>query len=55
MLNIGSMNNIDIRTLAEVIRDAIDPTLKIVYDDLGEGDAGHTGNVSKVEMDHSDE
>lgn len=38
-----------------VIRDTIDPTLEIVYDDPREGDAGHTGGVSKVEMDHSDE
>lgn len=49
ILNIGSTDNIDIRTLAEVIRDAIDPTLEIVYDDPREGDAEHThADVSKV-------
>jgi UDP-glucose 4-epimerase len=49
ILNIGSTDNIDIRTLAEVIRDAIDPTLEIVYDDPREGDAEHThADVSKA-------
>ena len=34
---------------AEVIRDAIDPTLEIVYDDPREGDAEHThADVSKA-------
>jgi UDP-glucose 4-epimerase len=49
ILNIGSMDTIDIRTLAEVICDEIDPSLKIVYDDPREGDAEHTHeDVSKA-------
>ena len=49
ILNIGSTDNIDIQTLAEVIRDEIDPSLDIVYDDPREGDAEHThANVSKA-------
>ena len=49
ILNIGSTDNIDIQTLAEVIRDEIDPSLDIVYDDPREGDAEHTNaNVSKA-------
>ena len=48
-LNIGSTDNIDITTLAETIRDEIDPTLNIVYDDPREGDAEHThADVSKA-------
>jgi UDP-glucose 4-epimerase len=47
--NIGSTDNIDIQTLAEVIRDEIDPSLDIVYDDPREGDAEHThADVSKA-------
>jgi len=47
--NIGSTDNIDIRTLAEVIRDEIDPSLDIVYDAARTGDAEHThANVSKA-------
>ena len=35
--------------LAEVIRDEIDPSLEIVYDDAREGDAEHThADVSKA-------
>ena len=49
ILNIGSTDNIDIQTLAEVIRDEIDPSLDIVYDDPREGDAEHThADVSKA-------
>jgi len=49
ILNIGSTDNIDITTLAETIRDEIDPTLDIVYDDPREGDAEHThADVSKA-------
>jgi len=49
IVNIGSTDNIDIRTLAEVIRDEIDPALDIVYDDARTGDAEHThANVSKA-------
>lgn len=47
--NIGSTDNIDIQTLAETVRDAIDPTLELVYDDPREGDAEHThADVSKA-------
>ncbi len=49
IVNIGSTDNIDILTLAEVIRDEIDPTLDIVYDDARTGDAEHThADVSKA-------
>ena len=49
IVNIGSTDNIDIRTLAEVIRDEIDPALDIVYDDARTGDAEHThADVSKA-------
>ena len=48
-MNIGSTDNIDIQTLAEVIRDEIDPSLDIMYDDAREGDAEHThADVSKA-------
>ena len=48
-MNIGSTDNIDIQTLAEVIRDEIDPSLDIVYDDARTGDAEHThADVSKA-------
>jgi len=47
--NIGSTDNIDIQTLAEVIRDKIDPSLDIVYDEARTGDAEHThADVSKA-------
>ncbi len=49
IMNIGSTDNIDINTLAEVIRDEIDPDLDIVSDDPREGDAEHThADVSKA-------
>jgi UDP-glucose 4-epimerase len=49
ILNVGSTDTIDSQTLAEVIRDEIDPSLEIVYDDPRDGDAEHThANVSKV-------
>ena len=47
--NIGSTDNIDIKTLAEVIRDEIDASLDIVYDEARTGDAEHThADVSKA-------
>jgi len=47
--NVGSTDNIDIQSLAEVIRDEIDPSLDIVYDDAREGDAEHThADVAKA-------
>jgi UDP-glucose 4-epimerase len=49
ILNIGSTDTIDILTLAEVIRDEIDPTLDLVFDNAREGDAEHThADVSKA-------
>ena len=49
IINIGSTDNIDIQTLAEVIRDEIDPSLNMVYDDPREGDAEHThADISKA-------
>jgi Nucleoside-diphosphate-sugar epimerases len=48
-MNIGSTDNIDIRTLAEVVRDEIDPSLDIVHTDPREGDAEHThADISKA-------
>ncbi len=49
ILNLGSTDNIDVQTLAETIRDEIDPQLDIVYDDRRKGDAEHThADVSKA-------
>lgn len=42
VLNVGSTDNIDIDTLARVVRDAIDPSLEITYGPPREGDAEHT-------------
>ena len=50
IINLGSTDTIDINTLAEVIRDAIDPSLDIEYTDPREGDAQHThADVSKAQ------
>jgi UDP-glucose 4-epimerase len=49
IVNIGSTDNIDIGTLATVIRDELNPGLDIVYDDAREGDAEHThADISKA-------
>ncbi len=49
IMNIGSTDNIDIKTLAKVIRDEINPNLEITYDDARKGDAEHThADVSKA-------
>jgi len=49
ILNVGSTDNIDIRTLAEVVRDEIDPSLELEYDEAREGDAEHThADISKA-------
>ncbi|MFC4989668.1 SDR family oxidoreductase [Saliphagus infecundisoli] len=49
VMNVGSTDTIDILTLAEVVRDAIDPTLEIQFTDAREGDAEHThADVSKA-------
>ena len=49
ILNIGSTDNIDIQTLAEVIRDELAPELDLVYDEARTGDAKHThADISKA-------
>ena len=49
VLNVGSTGRITIDELARVIRDEIDPSIEIVYDDAREGDARHThADVSKA-------
>jgi len=49
IINIGSSDNIEIRELAEVIRDEIDPDLEIVHTDAREGEAKHThADISKA-------
>lgn len=42
VMNIGSTDNIDILTLAEEVRDAIDESLEIEFDDRHASDAEHT-------------
>jgi UDP-glucose 4-epimerase len=42
VVNIGSGGRIRIDELAQVIRDDIDPSINIIYDDAREGDAEHT-------------
>jgi UDP-glucose 4-epimerase len=49
VMNIGSTDNVDIRTLAEVIRDDIAPDLAIEHGERQAGDAEHThADVSKA-------
>ena len=49
IMNIGSTDNIDILTLAEVVRDEIDPSLEIEFTDARKGDAEHThADISKA-------
>ncbi len=49
VLNVGSTSTITIEDLATEIRDRIDPSLEIVYDDPRAGDAEHThADVSKA-------
>ncbi len=48
ILNLGSTDNIDIETLATVIRDEIGPSLELEYSDPRRGDAEHThADISK--------
>ena len=48
-MNIGSTDNIDTTTLAEVVRDEMDPTLDIEYTEARDGDAEHThADISKA-------
>lgn len=49
IMNIGSTDNIDILTLAEVVRDEIDPALDIEFTDTRDADAEHThADISKA-------
>jgi UDP-glucose 4-epimerase len=49
VMNIGSTDNVDIRTLAAVIRDEVAPDLDIEYGERQAGDAEHThADVSKA-------
>ena len=49
VVNIGSGGRITIDELARVIRDEIDPSIEIVYEETREGDAEHThADVSKA-------
>ncbi|MDQ2052610.1 SDR family oxidoreductase [Natronolimnohabitans sp. A-GB9] len=49
ILNVGSTGNIDILTLAETIRDEIDPSLELEFAEQPTGDAQHThSDVSKA-------
>lgn len=49
VMNIGSTDNVDIQTLAKVIRDEIAPGLDIEYGERQAGDAEHThADVSKA-------
>ena len=48
-VNIGSTDNIKILTLAEVVRDEIDPSLEVNFTDARKGDAEHThADISKA-------
>ncbi|MFU8867599.1 SDR family oxidoreductase [Natronococcus sp.] len=49
ILNVGSTDTIDVRTLAELVRDEIDPSLDLEYGERRTGDAEHThADVSKA-------
>ncbi|XVH32243.1 GDP-mannose 4,6-dehydratase [Haloferacaceae archaeon DSL9] len=49
IINIGSTDNIDIRTLAEVVRDELDPSLDLEFGERNEADAEHThANIEKA-------
>jgi len=49
IMNVGSTDNIDIQTLAEVVRDELAPELELEYDEARTGDAEHThADVSKA-------
>lgn len=49
IMNIGSTDNIDILSLAEAVRDEIDPSLDIEFADRHESDAEHThADISKA-------
>ncbi|UPW01288.1 SDR family NAD(P)-dependent oxidoreductase [Halorussus gelatinilyticus] len=49
VLNIGSTDNIEIRTLAKEIRDQLSPDLELEYDERNDADAEHThADISKA-------
>ncbi|GAA0668830.1 SDR family oxidoreductase [Natronoarchaeum mannanilyticum] len=49
IMNVGSTDNIDIQTLAGVVRDELAPELELEYDEARTGDAEHThADVSKA-------
>lgn len=49
IMNIGSTDNIDIKTLAEVVRDQLAPDLELQYGERNEADAEHThADISKA-------
>ncbi|PSP82407.1 UDP-glucose 4-epimerase [Halobacteriales archaeon QS_1_68_17] len=52
VLNVGSTDNIDVETLATVVRDELAPDLELVYDERHDADADHThADVSRA-RDH---
>jgi UDP-glucose 4-epimerase len=49
VINIGSTDTIDIKTLAEVVRDELAPDLELAFGECSEADAEHThADVSKA-------
>ncbi|WP_394739965.1 GDP-mannose 4,6-dehydratase [Natronococcus roseus] len=49
VVNVGSTDTVDVRTLAELVRDEIDPSLGLEYGERRTGDAEHThADVSKA-------
>ncbi|WP_122088196.1 GDP-mannose 4,6-dehydratase [Halalkalicoccus subterraneus] len=49
IMNVGSTDNIDIKTLAEVVRDQLAPELELQYGERNEADAEHThADISKA-------
>ncbi|MCH7661506.1 MAG: SDR family NAD(P)-dependent oxidoreductase [Euryarchaeota archaeon] len=49
IMNIGSTDNIDIKTLAEVVRDQLAPDLELQYGERNDADAEHThADISKA-------
>ncbi|MEM4781991.1 MAG: GDP-mannose 4,6-dehydratase, partial [Halalkalicoccus sp.] len=49
IMNVGSTDNIDIKTLAEVVRDQLAPDLELEYGDRNDADAEHThADISKA-------
>ncbi|MFC7008534.1 GDP-mannose 4,6-dehydratase [Halalkalicoccus salilacus] len=49
IMNIGSTDNIDIKTLAEVVRDQLAPELELEYGERNDADAEHThADISKA-------